>query len=54
MTPPDTFPRQQARTQRFTLGAPRNVTVASDGSRVAFLRAAGPEDALTSLCVPYL
>ena len=38
----DSFPRQQARTQRFTLGAPRNVTVAPDGSRVAFLRAAGP------------
>ncbi len=45
----DSFPRQQARTQRFTLGAPRNVTVAPDGSRVAFLRSAGPEDALTSL-----
>jgi len=47
----DSFPRQQARTQRFTLGAPRNVTVAPDGTRVAFLRAAGPEDALTSLWV---
>jgi len=47
----DTFPRQQARTQRFSLGVPRNVTVAPDGSRVAFLRAAGPEDALTSLWV---
>ena len=34
----DSFPRQQARTQRFTLGAPRNLTVAPDGSRVAFLR----------------
>ena len=47
----DSFPRQHARTQRFTLGAPRNVSVAPDGSRVAFLRAAGPEDALTSLWV---
>jgi dipeptidyl-peptidase-4 len=47
----DTFPRQHARTQRFTLGAPRDLTVAPDGSRVAFLRAAGPEDALTSLWV---
>ena len=28
----DTFPRQQARTQRFTLGAPRNITVAPDGA----------------------
>ncbi len=51
MSTTDSFPRQQARTQRFTLGAPRNITVASDGSRVAFLRAAGPEDALTSLWV---
>lgn len=51
MSTTDSFPRQQARTQRFTLGAPRNVTVAPDGSRVAFLRAAGPEDALTSLWV---
>jgi dipeptidyl-peptidase-4 len=32
------FPRQQARTQRFTLGAPRTFTVAPDGSRVLFLR----------------
>ena len=47
----DSFPRQHARTQRFTLGSPRNLTVAPDGSRVAFLRAAGSEDALTSLWV---
>lgn len=33
-----TFPRQHARTQRFTLGAPRAFTVAPDGSRVVFLR----------------
>ncbi|MCS0634455.1 prolyl oligopeptidase family serine peptidase [Streptomyces sp. LP05-1] len=32
------FPRQYARTQRFTLGAPRSFTVAPDGSRVVFLR----------------
>jgi dipeptidyl-peptidase-4 len=32
------FPRQHARTQRFTLGAPRTFTVAPDGSRVYFLR----------------
>ncbi len=51
MSAPDSFPRQQARTQRFTLGAPRNVTVSPDGARVAFLRAAGPEDPLTSLWV---
>jgi dipeptidyl-peptidase-4 len=51
VTVADSFPRQHARTQRFTLGAPRNLTVAPDGSRVAFLRAAGPEDPLTSLWV---
>ncbi|MEU4741641.1 prolyl oligopeptidase family serine peptidase [Actinosynnema sp. NPDC023658] len=34
------FPRQQARTQRFTLGAPRNFTVAPDGAKVYFLRTA--------------
>ncbi|MGW7367092.1 prolyl oligopeptidase family serine peptidase [Streptomyces sp. NPDC054841] len=32
------FPRQYARTQRFTLGAPRAFTVSPDGSRVVFLR----------------
>jgi dipeptidyl-peptidase-4 len=51
VTPTDSFPRQQARTQRFTLGAPRDLTVSPDGARVAFLRAAGPEDPLTSLWV---
>jgi len=34
----DSFPRRSARTQRFALGAPRNITVADDGSGVAFLR----------------
>lgn len=51
MATTDTFPRQSARTQRFTLGAPRDVTVAGDGSLVAFLRSAGPEDAVTALWV---
>ncbi|QDY78864.1 S9 family peptidase [Streptomyces qinzhouensis] len=32
------FPRQFARTQRFSLGAPRSFTVAPDGSRVVFIR----------------
>ncbi|MGW5354991.1 prolyl oligopeptidase family serine peptidase [Streptomyces sp. NPDC004031] len=32
------FPRQHARTQRFTLGVPRAFTVAPDGRRVVFLR----------------
>ncbi|MEO3751340.1 prolyl oligopeptidase family serine peptidase [Streptomyces sp. B6B3] len=32
------FPRQYARTRRFSLGAPRDVTVSGDGERVLFLR----------------
>ncbi|MEU6051217.1 prolyl oligopeptidase family serine peptidase [Streptomyces xanthochromogenes] len=32
------FPRHSARTQRFTLGAPRAVTVSPDSERIAFLR----------------
>lgn len=47
----DSFPRQNARTQRFTLGAPRNVTVAAAGDLVAFLRSSGPEDPVTALWV---
>ncbi|MEU2722356.1 S9 family peptidase [Streptomyces smyrnaeus] len=39
-----TFPRQHARTHRFTLGAPRSFTVAPDGSRVAFLRSRSGSD----------
>jgi dipeptidyl-peptidase-4 len=34
----DPFPRQQARTRRFALGAPRSFTVSPDGARVVFLR----------------
>ncbi|WP_269853419.1 S9 family peptidase [Streptomyces sp. RPT161] len=33
-----TFPKQHARTQRFTLGAPRSFSPSPDGDRVAFLR----------------
>jgi dipeptidyl-peptidase-4 len=43
------FPRQSARTQRFSLGAPRSFTVCPDGERVLFLRSRGPEDPLTCL-----
>ncbi|RKE20971.1 S9 family peptidase [Streptomyces sp. TLI_171] len=41
--PHDTFPRQHARTQRFTAGAPRSFTVGPDGERVLFLRSHGVE-----------
>ena len=45
----ESFPRQRARTQRFTLGEPRTFTVSADGSRVLFLRAAAGDDARTGL-----
>ncbi|MCC3767034.1 S9 family peptidase [Streptomyces sp. UNOC14_S4] len=38
MTEDLSFPRQYARTQRFSLGAPRSFSVSPDGSRVVFLR----------------
>ncbi|MFF2651178.1 prolyl oligopeptidase family serine peptidase [Streptomyces sp. NPDC058045] len=41
---PLSFPRQHARTQRFTLGAPRAFTVSPDGERIAFLRSASGTD----------
>jgi dipeptidyl-peptidase-4 len=45
------FPRQTARTQRFSLGAPRNFVVAPGGERVAFLRSPGGADRMTMLWV---
>ncbi|MGW3497891.1 prolyl oligopeptidase family serine peptidase [Streptomyces sp. NPDC001020] len=45
------FPRRYARTQRFTLGAPRAFTVAPDGSRVLFLRSASGTDRAHQLWV---
>ncbi len=45
------FPRQQARTRRFSLGAPRNFTVSPDGERVVFLRSPAGDDPATSLWV---
>ncbi|MFB8349672.1 S9 family peptidase [Streptomyces niveus] len=45
------FPRQYARTQRFTLGAPRAFTVSPDGSRVVFLRSASGTDRTNRLWV---
>jgi dipeptidyl-peptidase-4 len=49
--PGDSFPRQRARTQRFTLGEPRTISVCADGRRVLFLRAAAGDDARTGLWV---
>ncbi|MCX4727908.1 prolyl oligopeptidase family serine peptidase [Streptomyces sp. NBC_00963] len=39
------FPRQFARTRRFTLGTPRQFTVSPDGERVLFVRSASGTDA---------
>ncbi|MFG3263792.1 S9 family peptidase [Streptomyces bobili] len=50
-TESDSFPRRHARTQRFTLGAPRSFTVAPDGSRVAFLRSSTGDDRSNALWV---
>ncbi|WP_217214784.1 prolyl oligopeptidase family serine peptidase [Streptomyces sp. AC550_RSS872] len=48
---PVSFPRRHARTQRFTLGAPRAFAVAPDGSRVVFLRSSSGTDPASSLWV---
>ncbi|TML07934.1 MAG: S9 family peptidase, partial [Actinobacteria bacterium] len=49
--PVDSFPRQNARTRRFTLGAPRDIKVATDGSRIAFLRSSAGDDPVNRLWV---
>jgi dipeptidyl-peptidase-4 len=45
----DSFPRQQARTRRFTLGAPRAFSISPDGERVLFLRSKSGDDPVTCL-----
>ncbi|WUH91175.1 prolyl oligopeptidase family serine peptidase [Streptomyces sp. NBC_00433] len=45
------FPRQHARTQRFSLGAPRAFAVAPGGERVAFLRSRSGTDTAQLLWV---
>ena len=47
----DTFPRQYARTQRLSLGEPRNFTVSPDGSRLVFARSTSGQDSVNSLWV---
>lgn len=51
MTTEISFPRQHARTQRFTLGAPRSFAVSPDGSRVVFLRSGSGTDRANRLWV---
>ncbi|MEU6663316.1 prolyl oligopeptidase family serine peptidase [Streptomyces sp. NPDC046821] len=48
-TEPVSFPRRHARTQRFTLGAPRAFAVAPDGERVVFLRSGSGTDRANAL-----
>ncbi|MCQ4084872.1 prolyl oligopeptidase family serine peptidase [Streptomyces sp. RB6PN25] len=43
------FPRQFARTSRFTLGVPRDATVSPDGARVLFLRTRAGDDPVPCL-----
>ncbi|MEX2503629.1 MAG: prolyl oligopeptidase family serine peptidase [Egicoccus sp.] len=43
------FPRQHARTRRFTLGAPRQFRFDPAGRRLLFLRSHGGEDPVTAL-----
>src|ERR1700759_1597175 len=43
------FPRQQARTRRFSLGAPRSFSISPDGARIVFLRSKGGGDPVTCL-----
>lgn len=45
----ESFPRQQAATRRFRLGAPRAFHIAPDGSQVTFLRSRSGRDPLTLL-----
>src|SRR4051812_38076791 len=47
----ESYPRQSARTQRYTLGEPRDVVVSPDGRRIVFLRSRGPTDAVNRLWV---
>jgi len=47
----DSFPRQYARTQRLTLGEPRNITVSPDLARTIFLRSKAGDDPVNCLWV---
>lgn len=47
----ESFPRQQARTRGFSLGAPRSFQISPDGRQVAFLRSRGGGDPVTCLWV---
>jgi dipeptidyl-peptidase 4 len=46
---PASLPRQYARTRGFTLGVPRDFTIAPGGDRIVFLRSRGGADPVTCL-----
>jgi dipeptidyl-peptidase 4 len=46
---PDSFPRQQARTRNFNLGAPTGFQILGNGSRVAFVRSKAGDDPVACL-----
>ena len=45
----DSFPQQYARTQRLSLGEPRNISVSSDGKHVLYLRSGSGSDSVNKL-----
>jgi dipeptidyl-peptidase-4 len=45
----DSFPQQYARTQRLSLGEPRNITISDDGRKVVFLRSNAGDDPVNRL-----
>jgi dipeptidyl-peptidase 4 len=47
----ESFPRQHARTRRFTLGVPRAFNISPNGCRVAFLRSRSGNDPVNCLWV---
>ncbi|MGD0068646.1 MAG: prolyl oligopeptidase family serine peptidase [Streptosporangiaceae bacterium] len=47
----DSFPRQEARTRRFTLGVPHAFRISPDGGRVVYLRTQSGTDPVTCLWV---
>ncbi len=49
MTGSESFPRQYARTRRFTCGEPKSYRPNSDGNRVVFLRSLGGDDPVNRL-----
>jgi len=49
--PVASFPRESARTQRYTLGEPRDVVVSPDGRRIVFLRSRSGTDPVNCLWV---